>query len=232
MYYFYDYWYLILCVPPLILAVIAQILVKSTYKKYSKVMSSSGYDGAGAARTVLYYNGVEQLPVQPIAGELTDNFDPRSNTISLSQGVYGSHSVAALGIAAHEAGHAVQYAKGYTPMKLRGKILPAARIGSQAGIWLAIIGVFVSLQPLAYVGVALYMAFVLFELVTLPVELDASRRAVTALEGNGVLVGDELNGAKKVLRAAALTYVAALASSVGMLLRLLIIVSGGGGRRR
>ncbi len=232
MYYFYDYWYLILCVPPLIFALIAQIMVKSAYNKYSKVMSSSGYDGAGAARTVLQYNDVPSLPIQPIAGELTDRFDPRSNTISLSQGVYASHSVAALGIAAHEAGHAVQYAKGYAPMKLRGKILPFANIGSQAGIWVAVLGVIFSFQPLAYVGVALYMAFVLFELVTLPVELDASRRAVRALEGSGALAGDELSGAKKMLRAAALTYVAALASSVGMLLRLLVMISGGGRRRR
>ena len=231
MFYFYDYWYLIFCVPPLILAIFAQFKVKSTYKKYSAVMSSSGLDGAGAARTVLQYNDVPSLPVQQIAGELTDNYNPRTQTISLSQGVYGSHSVAALGIAAHEAGHAVQYARGYAPMKIRGMILPMANIGSQAGIWLAILGVILTFRPLAYVGVGLYLAFVLFELVTLPVELDASRRAIKALDGSGILRGEELAGAKKVLRAAALTYVAALASSIGMLLRLLAII-GGGNRRR
>ena len=230
--FFYDHWYLIFCVPPLILALYAQFKVKSTYKKYSAVTSQSGMDGAGAAREVLRQNGVDGVPIQPIAGELTDHYDPRSRTISLSQGVYGSHSVAALGVAAHEAGHAVQYARGYTPMKLRGKILPVARIGSQAGIWLAVLGVIFTFRPLAYVGVGLYMAFVLFELLTLPVELDASRRAVAALDGSGMIGADELAGAKKVLRAAALTYVAALASSIGMLLRLLAIVAGGNNRRR
>ncbi|MBQ7161541.1 MAG: zinc metallopeptidase [Clostridia bacterium] len=226
-YFFYDYWYLILCVPPLILALFAQFKVRYTYKKYSQVMSSSGLDGAGAARTVLSFNDVPPIAIGQTAGELTDHYDPRTNSIALSQNVYGSHSVAALGIAAHEAGHAVQYAVGYGPMKVRGKILPVASIGSQAGIWLAVLGsVFAALRPIAYVGVGLYIAFVLFELITLPVEINASNRAVKALEACGVMAGGELVGAKKVLRAAALTYVAALASSVGMLLRLLIMLNG------
>ena len=222
--YFYDVWYLIFCVPPLIFALIAGARVRSTYNKYSKVISSSGLVGANSAETVIRYNGVPMPSVVPIAGELTDNFNPKTNTIGLSQGVYGSRSVAAIGIAAHEAGHAVQYAKSYVPMKIRGKIIPFANIGSTAGIWLAIIGAFMAFNPLAYVGVGLYLFFVLFELITLPVELDASKRAIVALEQSGTLDGEELAGAKKVLRAAALTYVAALASAVGMLLRLLAIV--------
>ena len=227
---FFDYWYLILCIPPLILAIYAQYKVNSTYKKYSQVMSASGLDGASAARLVLQYNDVPSLEIKPISGELTDHYDPRDNTISLSQGVYASHSVSALGIAGHEAGHAVQYAKNYAPMKWRGKIIPVANIGSQAGIWLAILGALFAFKILAYVGVGLYMAFVLFQLITLPVELDASNRAIKALEGDHALEGEQLDGAKKVLRAAALTYVAALASSVGMLIRLLIMIVGGGRR--
>ena len=222
--FFYDYWYLVFCVPPLIFALIAQFMVRNAYSKYSRVMSASGLDGAHAALAVLRHNGVPALPVQRIAGTLTDNYNPKTNVISLSQGVYDSHSVAAIGIASHEAGHACQYATGYYPIRLRAAVLPAANIGSFAGIWLAILGVIFALQPLAYFGVALYIFVVAFQLVTLPVEINASRRAVAAMEEGGLLVGEELDGAKKVLRAAALTYVAALASSIGMLLRLLAIV--------
>ena len=229
--FFYDYWYLIFCVPPLLFALFAQYRVQSVYKKYSQVRSSSNLDGAGAARLVMQYNDLPPVAVKPVAGELTDHYDPRDNTISLSQGVYSSQSLSALGVAAHEAGHAVQYARGYLPMKIRGSILPVANIGSQAGIWLAILGIILSFRPVALAGVILYMCFVLFQLVTLPVELDASNRAVKALDGSGTLRGEELAGAKKVLRAAALTYVAALASSVGMLLRLLMIVNGSRDRR-
>ena len=222
--FFYDYWYLVFCVPPLIFALIAQFMVKSAYSKYSRVMCKSGLDGAGAALAVLRRNGVPELPVQRIGGTLTDNYNPKTNVISLSQGVYDSHSVAAVGIAAHEAGHACQYAVGYYPMRLRAAVLPVANIGSTAGIWLAILGAVLAVQPLAYVGVGLYIFVVLFQLITLPVELNASRRAVVALEEGGLLYGEELVGAKKVLRAAALTYVAALASAIGMLLRLMAIV--------
>ena len=222
--FFYDYWYLVFCVPPLIFALIAQFMVKSAYSKYSRVMSASGLDGARAALAVLRHNGVPELPVQRIAGTLTDNYNPKTNVISLSQGVYDSHSVAAIGIASHEAGHACQYATGYYPIRLRAAVLPVANIGSFAGIWLAVLGVIFALQPMAYVGVALYIFVVAFQLITLPVEINASRRAVAAMEEGGLLVGEELDGAKKVLRAAALTYVAALASSIGMLLRLLAIV--------
>ncbi len=231
-FYFMDYWYIVFCVPPLILALFAQYKVNSTYKKYSKVASRYGMTGADAARMVLRQNGVAELPINQIAGNLTDHFDPRTNTISLSQGVYGSQSVAAVGIAAHEAGHAVQHATGYAPIKLRSALVPVANIGSQAGIWLAVLGIAFATQMLAYIGVGLYLFFVLFQLVTLPVEFNASNRAIAALEGCGRFSDEELRGSKKVLRAAALTYVAALASSVGMLLRLLAIIGGSSGRNR
>lgn len=227
-----DYWYVIFCVPPLIFALWAQYNVNSTYKKYSKVTTRYGMTGAEAASMVLRQNGVAQMPIVPIAGNLTDHFDPRSNTISLSQGVHSSHSVAAVGIAAHEAGHAVQHATGYSPVKLRTALVPVANIGSQAGIWLAVIGIMLSTVTLAYVGVGLYLFFVLFQLVTLPVEFNASRRAMAALEGSGRFSEEELRGSKKVLSAAAMTYVAALASSVGMLLRLLAIIGSNNGRSR
>ncbi len=231
-FYFMDYWYIVFCVPPLILALFAQYKVNSTYKKYSKVASHYGMTGADAARMVLRQNGVAELPIKQIAGNLTDHFDPRTNTISLSQGVHSSQSVAAVGIAAHEAGHAVQHATGYAPIKIRSKLVPVANIGSQAGIWLAVLGIAFATQMLAYIGVGLYLFFVLFQLVTLPVEFNASNRAIAALEGCGRFSEDELQGSKRVLRAAALTYVAALASSVGMLLRLLVIIGGNGRNRR
>lgn len=231
-FYFIDYWYIIFCVPPLILALFAQYKVNFTYKKYSKVTSGYGMTGADAARMVLRQNGVAELPIKQISGNLTDHFDPRNNTISLSQDVYGSASVAAVGIAAHEAGHAVQHSTGYAPIKLRSKLVPVANIGSQAGIWLAVLGIAFATQTLAYVGVGLYLFFVLFQLVTLPVEFNASNRAIAALEGCGRFTEEELIGSKRVLRAAALTYVAALASSVGMLLRLLAVIGGGNSRSR
>ena len=184
-YYFIDYWYVVFCVPPLIFALWAQYRVNSTYKKYSKVATRHGMTGAEAASMVLRQNGVAQMPIVQIAGNLTDHFDPRSNTISLSQGVHSSPSVAAVGIAAHEAGHAVQHATGYSPVKLRTALVPVANIGSQAGIWLAVIGIALATRMLAYVGVILYLFFVLFQLVTLPVEFNASRRAMAALEGCG-----------------------------------------------
>lgn len=229
---FMDYWYVIFCVPPLLLALYAQYKVNSTYKKYSRVTTRHAMTGADAARMVLRQNGVSELPIKPIAGNLTDHFDPRTNTISLSQGVHGSTSVAAVGVAAHEAGHAVQHATGYAPIKLRSKLVPIANIGSQAGIWLAVLGIAFATELLAYIGVGLYLFFVLFQLVTLPVEFNASRRAMEALEGSGKFSDEELRGSKKVLSAAALTYVAALASSVGMLLRLLAIIGSNSRSRR
>ena len=180
--------------------------------------------GFDAARKILDKNGLYNVRIERVSGNLTDHFDPKTNVVRLSDSVYDSQSVAAVGVAAHEAGHAVQYAEKYTPMELRGAILPVANIGSTAGIALAILGIFLAMEFLSYVGIGLFIAVVIFQLVTLPVEFNASRRAVNALEG-GYLSEEELKGTKKVLSAAALTYVAALLVSLGNLLRLLALVN-------
>ncbi len=222
--YFYGYWYMIFVIPPILLAMWASFNVNSTYKKYSKVTNRYGLTGCDAARKILDRNGLYNVRVERVSGNLTDHFDPKSNVIRLSDSVYSSNSVAAVGVAAHEAGHAVQYAEEYGPMKLRGAILPAANIGSSAGIYLAILGVILSFDVLSYVGIGLFLCVVLFQLVTLPVEFNASHRAVAALE-SGYLSDEELKGTKKVLRAAALTYVAALLVAIGNLLRLLAMTN-------
>ena len=180
--------------------------------------------GFDAARKILDKNGLYNVRIEMIGGNLSDHFDPKSNVVRLSEGVYNSSSVAAVGVAAHEAGHAVQYAENYAPMQLRGSILPVANIGSSAGIWLAVLGIILSMEMLSYIGIALFSAVVLFQLVTLPVEFNASKRAVNALEG-AYLSDEELKGTKKVLSAAALTYVAALLVSLGNLLRLITMVN-------
>ena len=217
---YFDSTYLIL-LPAILFALWAQSRVKSTYAKYSKEFA--GLTGAEAARMVLEMNGVNDVDIRPIAGELTDHFDPKTNTISLSQGVYNVTSVAAVGIAAHEAGHAVQYAVGYSPIKLRTAISPVTNIGSTLSWPLLLIGVLLGNQTLAMAGVVLFCAVVLFQLVTLPVEFNASNRALDTLGASGYLQPEQLNGAAKVLRAAAMTYVAALAQALAQLLRLLMI---------
>lgn len=230
---FFNFEYLLFMLPALLLGLIAQALVKNRYKRYSVIYSRRGVDACGAVRAVLDENGVTDVNVVPIQGELTDNYDPRTNAISLSSGVYGSKSVAAIGIAAHEAGHAVQYAKKYSPVKLRMAIIPVCNFGARFGPLLIIAGFMLSyavesaaLDEIANVlylaGIILFASVGLFQLVTLPVEIDASRRAVRALQSSGLLEADELQGAKKVLTAAALTYVAALASSVAQLLYYII----------
>ena len=217
---YFDSTYLIL-IPAILFALWAQSRVKSTYAKYSREFA--GLTGAEAARMVLEMNGVNDVDIRPIAGELTDHFDPKTNTISLSQGVYNVTSVAAVGIAAHEAGHAVQYAVGYSPIKLRTAIIPVTNIGSTLSWPLLLIGVLLGNQTLAMAGVVLFCAVVLFQLVTLPVEFNASNRALDTLGASGYLQPEQLNGAAKVLRAAAMTYVAALAQALAQLLRLLMI---------
>lgn len=219
-----DYWYIIFVIPPMLLAAWASMNVNSTYKKYSTVSNRYGMTGFDAARRILDKNGLYNVRIEMVSGNLTDHFDPKANVVRLSENVYSSNSVAAVGVAAHEAGHAVQYAENYSPIKLRGAILPVANIGSSAGIWLAILGIFLSMELLSYIGIALFCAVVLFQLVTLPVEFNASRRAINALEG-AYLSDEELKGTKKVLSAAALTYVAALLVSLGNLLRLLTLVN-------
>lgn len=230
---FIDITYVVLVLPAVILALIANAWVKSSFNKYSKVLSQRGMTGADAAGSVLLQNGVVGVNIEMISGDLTDHYDPRSNTIRLSQNVYSSTSVAAIGVAAHEAGHAVQYATGYWPMKFRNALIPATNLGSKLAIPLFIAGLLLSyyaqdLISIAYVGIGLYGVCTLFQLATLPAELNASRRAIKAVE-NSVLTPDETAGARRVLTAAAMTYVAALAVSLMSLLRLLIIA---GSRRR
>lgn len=219
-----DYWYVILVVPAIILSLIASANVNSTFKRFSKTASRMGITGAESARRVLEANGVTGVRIEPISGSLTDHFDPKSNTIRLSESVYNANTVAAIGVAAHEAGHAVQYAVGYSPMKLRAAIIPVTNIGAKLSWPLILIGLLLSSYSLAMLGVIAFGFSTLFQLVTLFVEFDASNRAVNAIEG--MCAGqDELKGTKKVLRAAALTYVAALAVSLANLLRLFLMVN-------
>ncbi len=229
-FYGFDYTYLIFCLPPLLLVLWAQYKVKSTFAQYSKVASDRGMTGRDAARLILDANGLYDVPVSRISGELTDHFDPRENVIRLSDTVCDVRSAAAVGVAAHEAGHAVQYAVGYGPMKLRSALVPVTNIGSRLSMPLVLLGILLSFETLAYVGVILFSATALFQLVTLPVEFDASRRALAALEGAG-MSAEGVKSAKKVLSAAALTYVAALLTAVGNLLRLLVLVRRNDDRR-
>ena len=210
--------FLICTVIPLLFGLWAQFKVKSTFKRYSQVPVTSGLTGAQAAEAVLRNSNVQGVGIRPVPGELSDHYDPRSKTLNLSEDVGQAASVAALGVAAHEAGHAVQDARGYKPMQIRSTLVPAASIGSQLWIFPAIIGLILGSTGLVNIGLVLFLAVVIFQLVTLPVEFDASHRAIVALEGGGLLTDTELSGARKVLSAAALTYVAALAASIGQLI--------------
>ncbi len=221
---YYDFSYFYLVIPALIISLVAQIAVKTAYKKMSEVYSKSGYSGAQAALAVLRYYGISDVRIEQCSGKLSDHYDPKSKVIRLSEGVFSSTSIAAIGIACHEAGHAAQHAQGYLPVKIRNSILPVCQIGSYAGIPLAMIGFLLSFEPLILTGLLLYSFIMLFQLATLPVEFNASRRAVAVIEETGLLRNeDELNGAKKVLKCAALTYVAALISTLMNLLRFIMI---------
>ncbi len=226
-----DPYYLILVVPALFIAMWAQFNVTSTFKKYSKVPSGRGLTGSDAARRILDANGLRHVKVEQVSGDLTDHYDPRANVIRLSSTVYGVASAAAVGVAAHEAGHAVQHAVGYFPIKVRTAIIPISRIGSSLAVPLVFLGLLMSSVPLANFGILLFCAAVLFQLVTLPVEFNASRRALNTLKESAMLTGDSLAASAKVLRAAALTYVAALFVSLANLLRLFLIVNGRRNRR-
>jgi uncharacterized protein len=217
-----TYVFLICTVVPLLFGLWAQFQVKSTFKRYSQVPTASGLTGAQAADAVLRNSGVTGVGIQPVAGQLSDHYDPRTKTLNLSEDVGMQTSVAALGVAAHEAGHAVQDARGYKPMQIRSTLVPAASIGSQLWIFPAFLGLILGSTGLVNVGLVLFLAVVVFQLVTLPVEFDASHRAIVALEGGGLLGAAELDGARKVLRAAALTYIAALAASIGQLIYFFI----------
>lgn len=220
-YYGVDIYYFLLVVPAFLLALGAQIMVKSTYAKMSRVRNSRNLTGAQAAARVLYEHGITNVRVERVAGTLSDHYDPRSNVIRLSEGVYDSDSVAAVGIACHEAGHAVQHAQNYAPIRIRNAIIPACNLGSAIGLPLAFVGLFMGFSFLFWFGILLYGLVALFQFVTLPVEFNASRRALRAIENTGMLAGDEYKKARKVLTAAAMTYVAALAVSIANLLRLI-----------
>ena len=217
-----DIYYLILVLPAFLLSLWAQYKVKSTYRKMSAVRNSRGLTGAQAAARVLYQHGITNVRIERVSGSLTDHYDPKDNVIRLSDGVYDNASVAAVGIACHEAGHAVQHAQEYLPIKVRNAIIPACNLGSTLGIPLAIIGLFIGLDFLFWFGILLYSLVAVFQLVTLPVEFNASHRALKVIDETGMLAGDEYTGARKVLTAAALTYVAAMATAVANLLRLVL----------
>jgi hypothetical protein len=222
---------MIVLVPALIFALYCQAKVKSNFKKYSQVVSRSGMTGADAAWRLLQLNGITDVKIKKISGSLTDYFDPRTKEICLSEDVFDSRSIAAIGVACHEAGHACQHAQNYFPLKIRNAIIPATKLGSWLGVPLVFIGIIFSSDTLALVGLLLYSLIAVFQLVTLPVEFNASSRALATIETYGFLTPDEKVGAKKVLTAAALTYVAALVSSLASILRLVLIVMGSGRRR-
>lgn len=235
-YYGFDWTYVYLVLPCLILSLWASAHVNSTFRRYSKQHSTRGITGADAAARVLAANGVRGVRIEHISGNLTDHYDPSSNVIRLSDNVYGSTSTAAIGVACHEAGHAVQYAQQYAPIKLRSAIIPVTNFGSRLAMPLILIGLlFSSLGELSnffiYLGIACFGLSLVFQLVTLPVEFNASRRALAAIEQGGILTDEERSGARKTLTAAALTYVAATAVSLAQLLRLLTLF-GNRNRRR
>ncbi len=219
---------MLLMIPALIFALWAQFKVKSTFDRYSKGQNSRGLTASQVARQILDDNGLFNVQIERISGHLTDHFDPKTNVVRLSDSVYGSASVASIGVAAHEVGHAIQHSTDYRPIKLRSALVPITNIGSTLGIWIVLLGLLFS-NTIAIIGVILFATVALFQLVTLPVEFNASSRALNTLQSHNILYDDELVGAKRVLKAAAMTYVAALAASILQLLRLLILA---GGRRR
>jgi len=220
--YDFDMYFLLFIIPAMIFSLVMQIMVKSAYKKQSRIGNARGITGAVAAQMVLDEGGAQGVRIEMTRGRLSDHYDPRTNVIRLSEGVYSAASVAAVGIAAHEAGHAVQHAQKYAPIKVRNAILPVCNIGSMAAVPLMLLGFMLEFWGLVTLGLALYALIALFQLVTLPVEFNASRRALRAIEGQNMLRGTELAGARKVLTAAAMTYVAALVVSLANLLRFML----------
>ena len=228
-----DYYYILLVIPAMLIALFAQAKVKSAYKKYAQVGNSRNLTGAQAARMILDSHGLTYVPINVVQGELTDHFNPTDNTVNLSPDVYNGTSVASIGIASHEVGHAIQHAEGYFPNKLRAAIIPVTNFGSQVSMILILIGlVMSSFVWLAWLGVILYSTATLFQLVTLPVEFNASNRALKHIKELGIAGDDDYKGVKKVLSAAAMTYVAALITSLASFLRLLLIVRGSDSRCR
>lgn len=230
-FYGFDWTYLYIVLPCLLLSLWASSSVNSTFKRYSKQLSSRGISGRDAALCVLEAHGITNVRVERIAGNLTDHFDPKTNVIRLSDSVYSSTSTAAIGVACHEAGHAVQYAQSYFPMKVRAAIIPATNIGSRLAMPLILLGVLFGIggsysYTLVYAGIACFSLSLVFQLVTLPVEFNASRRAMQAIAGRGILTAQEQKGARKTLTAAAMTYVAAVAVAAAQLLRLVFLFGG------
>ena len=233
-YYGFDWTYLVLVLPCILLSLWASSSVKSTFRRYSTQYSSRRITGADAAQRVLRNHGVHNVRIERITGNLTDHFDPKTNVIRLSDGVYDSTSTAAIGVACHEAGHAVQYATNYAPIKLRAVIIPITNFGSKLAMPLILLGIVLSFLGnfsvlLVHLGIACFALSLVFQLVTLPVEFNASRRAIRAIQEAEILTASELHGAKKTLKAAAMTYLAATAVAFAQLLRLIILF---GGRRR
>jgi Zn-dependent membrane protease YugP len=220
---YFDYYYLILVVPTMILSLGAQIMVKSTFSKYSKVTCSKKITGQDAAALLMQANNIRDVKIEAVGGSLTDHYDPSSKKLRLSGPVYDKNSIAAVGVAAHETGHAIQHATKYGPLVLRSTLVPVANIGSMFGPYIAMAGLFFSIQPLLTIGIFLFGGAVLFYVITLPVEFNASARAIAILKNNNVLTADELKGVKKVLSAAAMTYVASALTALMSLLRLILL---------
>ena len=234
---FFDFYYLIIVMPFVIISLYASYKVNSTYKRYSRTELANGISGAEAARMVLREAGLTAVRVEMCEGHLTDHYDPRNDTIYLSESVYHGRNAAACGVAAHEAGHAVQHAEEYVPVRIRTALVPVTNFGSSIGMWLIVIGVLLAALAeffvyVAFFGIILFSLTAIFQLVTLPVEFNASRRAMEALHASGSFSRAEEQGARRVLTAAAMTYVAALAVALAQLLRRLIIVANASGRRR
>ncbi len=235
--YGFDWTYLVLVLPCVLLSLWASSNVNSTFRRYSNQLSMRHLTGAQAAQRVLSANGVTGVRIERVNGNLTDHFDPKANVIRLSDSVYASTSTAAIGVACHEAGHAVQYAVGYAPIRLRSAIIPITNFGSKLAMPLILLGLVLNFAQgfsyfFVYLGIACFGLSLVFQLVTLPVEFNASRRALTTIEDTGILSVEEQRGARKTLRAAALTYVAATATALAQLLRLLILFGNGNRRRR
>ncbi len=218
-----DAYYYILVIPAMLFAMVASMMVSTTFNKYKNVGNSRGLTGKDVARQILDSNGLFNVQIEQVSGELTDHYDPTARVVRLSTSVYNSQSVGAIGVAAHEVGHAVQHATEYTPIKIRAAIIPITNIGSTISVPLIMLGFFMGAESLVNIGIILFSAVALFQLVTLPVEFDASARAIKTLDQQNLLQGSELSGAKKVLTAAALTYVAALIQSLAQLLRLFLL---------
>ena len=221
-YYGVDIYYFLLVVPAFLLALGAQIMVKSTYAKMSRERNSRNLTGAQAAELILRHYGINDVSIVPVSGKLTDHYSPNEKVIRLSDDVYSGTSIASVGVACHEAGHAAQHAENYAPIKIRNSLIPFCNIGSSLGIPLAILGYFLGFEPLISVGLLLYAAIALFQVATLPVEFNASRRALKVIDETGLLYGEENDGAKKVLSAAAMTYVASMIVALANLLRLIL----------